>query len=237
MEYMTKKEFAERCNVTTVTVFNWIKANKDGIGRYTSRQGISADIFSDPAWSKMDTKEGALTRAAQLRRELEKAKQDAAGYKIDLDAMTLRVEELRKDYESKIQNYKTDCELYEGITDGLKKEVASIREQVIEHAEQRQRDKADLESAVADRDELKKRLVAVEDERDQAMHTVDVLRAEVDGLKARVDGLEADKAYLQGQYNQQAEMLARLMLPAPRRTFGQAVKDLFGIKSKREPQI
>lgn len=237
MEYMTKKEFAERCNVTTVTVFNWIKANKDGIGRYTSRQGISADIFADPAWSKMDTKEGALTRAAQLRRELEKAKQEAAGYKIDLDAMTLRVDELRKDYESKIQNYKADCELYEGITDGLKREVASIREQVIEHTEQRQRDKAELESAVADRDELKKRLVVVEDERDQAIHTVEVVRAEADGLRARVDGLEADKAFLQGQYQQQAEMLSRLMLPEPRRTFWQGVKEALGIKSKHEPQI
>ena len=234
MEYMTKTEFAERIDVSKVTVFNWIKSDKNGIRRYTSSQGISTDIFTDPAWSNLDTKEGALTRAAQLRRELEKAKQEAAGYKIDLDAMTRRVDELRKDYESKIQNYKADCELYEGITDGLKKEVASIREQVIEHAEQRQRDKADLESAVADRDELKKRLVAVEDERDKAMHTVDVLRAEVDGLKARVDGLEADKAYLQGQYNQQAEMLARLMLPAPRRTFGQAVRNLFGIKSGNE---
>lgn len=176
MEYMTKTEFADRCGVSKVTVFNWIKSDKDGIGRYTSRQGISADIFTDPAWSNMDTKEGALTRAAQLKKELEGWRQKAEGYKIDLDAMTV------------------------------------------------------------DRDELKEKLAAAEADMDAMKRERDEARQEaarIRDLESRIASLEADKAFLQGQYQQQADIVARLTLPAPRRTFGQAVKDLFGIKSKQ----
>lgn len=191
MDYMTKTEFAERCGVSKVTVFNWIKSDKDGIGRYTSRQGISAAIFNDPAWSNMDTKEGALTRAAQMKKELESWRQKAEGYKIDLDAMTKDRDELKGKLAA------TEAEL----------------------KEQRAAYQIDMDAMRRERDEAKQEAARIRD------------------LESRVADLEADKTFLQGQYQQQTEMLARLMLPAPRRTFGQAVKDLFGIKSKQEPQI
>ena len=74
MEHMTKKEFAERCGVTTVTVFNWIKSNRHGITRYASKQGIDTAIFDDPAWSSQDKTQEATPQAAQLRHELETVK-------------------------------------------------------------------------------------------------------------------------------------------------------------------
>lgn len=74
MEYITKKEFAERCGVTTVTVFNWIKNNRHGITRYTSKQGIDTTIFDDPAWSSQDKTQEATPQVAQLRHELETVK-------------------------------------------------------------------------------------------------------------------------------------------------------------------
>ena len=189
MDYMTKTEFAERCGVSKVTVFNWIKSDKDGIGRYTSRQGISAAIFNDPAWNDMDTKEGALTRAAQMKKELESWRQKAEGYKIDLDYMTADRDELKGKLAA------TEAEL----------------------KEQRAAYQIDMDAMRRERDEAKQEAARIRD------------------LESRVADLEADKTFLQGQYQQQTEMLARLMLPAPRRTFGQAVKDLFGIKSKQEP--
>lgn len=191
MDYMTKTEFAERCGVSKVTVFNWIKSDKDGIGRYTSRQGISAAIFNDPAWSNMDTKEGALTRAAQMKKELESWRQKAEGYKIDLDAMTADRDELRGKLAA------TEAEL----------------------KEQRAAYQIDMDAMKRERDEASREAVRIRD------------------LESRIASLEADKAFLQGQYQQQADIVARLTLPAPRRTFGQAVKDLLGIKSKQEPQI
>jgi hypothetical protein len=190
MEYMTKTEFAERCGVSKVTVFNWIKSDKDGIGRYTSRQGISASIFNDPAWSNMDTKEGALTRAAQLKKELESWRQKAEGYKIDLDAMTADRDELRGKLAA------TEAE--------LKEQKAAYQ--------------IDMDTMKRERDEARQEAARIRD------------------LESRIASLEADKAFLQGQYQQQADIVARLTLPAPRRTFGQAVKDLFGIKSKQPEQ-
>lgn len=74
MEYMTKKEFAERCGVTTVTVFNWIKSNRNGITKYTSKKGIDASIFDDPSWSSQDKTQEATLQEAQLRQELETVK-------------------------------------------------------------------------------------------------------------------------------------------------------------------
>ena len=74
MEYITKKEFAERCGVTTVTVFNWIKSNRHGITRYASKQGIDTAIFDDPAWSSQDKTQEATPQVAQLRHELETVK-------------------------------------------------------------------------------------------------------------------------------------------------------------------
>lgn len=229
MEYMTKTEFAERIDVSKVTVFNWIKSDKNGIRRYTSSRGISTDIFTDPAWSNLDTKEGALTRAAQLRRELEKTKQEAAGYKTDLDAMT----EDRDEHRQKLD------------------ETLELLAAARDRSEQRQRDldnlREKLDKAGAAYDELKEKLAATEAElkEQRAAYQIDMdaMRRERDeakqeaarirDLESRVADLEADKTFLQGQYQQQTEMLARLMLPAPRRTFGQAVRDLFGIKSKQ----
>lgn len=221
MEYMTKSEFAERCGVSKVTVFNWIKSDKDGIGRYTSRQGISADIFTDPAWSNMDTKEGALTRAAQLKKELEGWRQKAEGYKIDLDAMTADRDEHRQKLDETLEL------------------LAAARDR----SEQRQRDldnlREKLDKAGAAYDELKEKLAAAEADLDAMRRERDEASREavrIRDLESRIASLEADKAFLQGQYQQQADIVARLTLPAPRRTFGQAVKDLFGIKSKQPEQ-
>ena len=220
MDYMTKSEFAERCGVSKVTVFNWIKSDKDGIGRYTSRQGISAAIFNDPAWSNMDTKEGALTRAAQMKKELESWRQKAEGYKIDLDAMTVDRDEHRQKLDETLEL------------------LAAARDR----SEQRQRDldnlREKLDKAGAAYDELKEKLAAAEADMDAMKRERDEARQEaarIRDLESRIASLEADKAFLQGQYQQQADIVARLTLPAPRRTFGQAVKDLFGIKSKQEP--
>ena len=48
MEYITKKEFAERMGVTTVTVFNWIKSNKNGIRKYAAKNGTSTEtVYMD----------------------------------------------------------------------------------------------------------------------------------------------------------------------------------------------
>lgn len=222
MDYMTKSEFAERCGVSKVTVFNWIKSDKDGIGRYTSRQGISADIFTDPAWSNMDTKEGALTRAAQMKKELESWRQKAEGYKIDLDAMTVDRDEHRQKLDETLEL------------------LAAARDR----SEQRQRDldnlREKLDKAGAAYDELKEKLAAAEADLDAMRRERDEASREavrIRDLESRIASLEADKAFLQGQYQQQADIVARLTLPAPRRTFGQAVKDLLGIKSKQEPQI
>lgn len=221
MEYMTKSEFAERCGVSKVTVFNWIKSDKDGIGRYTSRQGISADIFTDPAWSNMDTKEGALTRAAQLKKELEGWRQKAEGYKIDLDAMTADRDEHRQKLDETLEL------------------LAAARDR----SEQRQRDldnlREKLDKAGAAYDELKEKLAAAEADLDAMRRERDEASREavrIRDLESRIASLEADKAFLQGQYQQQADIVARLTLPAPRRTFRQAVKDLFGIKSKQPEQ-
>lgn len=218
MDYMTKSEFAERCGVSKVTVFNWIKSDKDGIGRYTSRQGISADIFTDPAWSNMDTKEGALTRAAQMKKELESWRQKAEGYKIDLDAMTADRDEHRQKLDETLEL------------------LAAARDR----SEQRQRDldnlREKLDKAGAAYDELKEKLAAAEADLDAMRRERDEASREavrIRDLESRIASLEADKAFLQGQYQQQADIVARLTLPAPRRTFGQAVKDLFGIKSKQ----
>lgn len=222
MDYMTKSEFAERCGVSKVTVFNWIKSDKDGIGRYTSRQGISAAIFNDPAWSNMDTKEGALTRAAQLKKELEGWRQKAEGYKIDLDAMTADRDEHRQKLDETLEL------------------LAAARDR----SEQRQRDldnlREKLDKAGAAYDELKEKLAAAEADLDAMRRERDEASREavrIRDLENTITELKADKEYLRGQYQQQTEMLARLTLPAPRRTFGQAVRDLFGIKSKQEPQI
>lgn len=221
MDYMTKTEFAERCGVSKVTVFNWIKSDKDGIGRYTSRQGISADIFADPAWSNMDTKEGALTRAAQLKKELESWRQKAEGYKIDLDAMT----EDRDEHRQKLD------------------ETLELLAAARDRSEQRQRDldnlREKLDKAGAAYDELKGKLAAAEADLDAMRRERDEASREavrIRDLESRIASLEADKAFLQGQYQQQADIVARLTLPAPRRTFGQAVKDLLGIKSKQPEQ-
>lgn len=221
MDYMTKSEFAERCGVSKVTVFNWIKSDKDGIGRYTSRQGISADIFTDPAWSNMDTKEGALTRAAQMKKELESWRQKAEGYKIDLDAMTVDRDEHRQKLDETLEL------------------LAAARDR----SEQRQRDldnlREKLDKAGAAYDELKEKLAAAEADLDAMRRERDEASREavrIRDLESRIASLEADKAFLQGQYQQQADIVARLTLPAPRRTFGQAVKDLLGIKSKQPEQ-
>lgn len=221
MDYMTKSEFAERCGVSKVTVFNWIKSDKDGIGRYTSRQGISADIFTDPAWSNMDTKEGALTRAAQMKKELESWRQKAEGYKIDLDAMTADRDEHRQKLDETLEL------------------LAAARDR----SEQRQRDlenlREKLDKAGAAYDELKEKLAAAEADLDAMRRERDEASREavrIRDLESRIASLEADKAFLQGQYQQQADIVARLTLPAPRRTFGQAVKDLLGIKSKQPEQ-
>lgn len=221
MDYMTKTEFAERCGVSKVTVFNWIKSDKDGIGRYTSRQGISADIFTDPAWSNMDTKEGALTRAAQMKKELESWRQKAEGYKIDLDAMTADRDEHRQKLDETLEL------------------LAAARDR----SEQRQRDldnlREKLDKAGAAYDELKEKLAAAEADLDAMRRERDEASREavrIRDLESRIASLEADKAFLQGQYQQQADIVARLTLPAPRRTFGQAVKDLLGIKSKQPEQ-
>ena len=232
MEYMTKTEFAERIDVSKVTVFNWIKSDKNGIRRYTSSQGISTDIFTDPAWSNLDTKEGALTRAAQMKKELESWRQKAEGYKIDLDAMT-------RDRDEHGQKLDETLEL-----------LAAARDR----SEQRQRDldnlREKLDKAGAAYDELKEKLAATEAElkEQRAAYQIDMdaMKRERDearqeavrirDLENTITELKADKEYLRGQYQQQTEMLARLTPPAPRRTFGQAVKDLFGIKSKQPEQ-
>lgn len=248
MEYFTKKEFADRCGVTTVTVFNWIKADRGGISKYNTKHGISADIFSDPAWSDMDTKEGALTRAAQLRRDVERLRQEGAGYKIDLDAMTASRDEIQK-----------RLEIISADLDEARKALSSEREQAVDRAAQHQRDTDDLrgklEAVQADRDAVRSELAsakaeleeqaathrialdAVKQERDNAQHEAELVRARVSDLEKQIVGLEGDKVFLQGQYQQQAEMLSRLMLPEPRRTFWQGVKEALGIKSKQEPQI
>ena len=218
MDYMTKSEFAERCGVSKVTVFNWIKSDKDGIGRYTSRQGISAAIFNDPAWSNLDTKEGALTRAAQMKKELESWRQKAEGYKRDLDAMTADRDEHRQKLDETLEL------------------LAAARDR----SEQRQRDldnlREKLDKAGAAYDELKEKLAAAEADLDAMRRERDEASREavrIRDLENTITELKADKEYLRGQYQQQVEMLARLTLPAPRRTFGQAVKNLFGIKSKQ----
>ena len=74
MEYITKKEFADRFGVTTVTVFNWIKSNRNGITKYTSKQGIDTAIFDDPLWSSQDKAQESTLQEAQLRQELETVK-------------------------------------------------------------------------------------------------------------------------------------------------------------------
>ena len=54
----------------------------------------------------------------------------------------------------------------------------------------------------------------------------------INTLQQRIDALERDKVYLQGQYQQQAELLNRLTLPAPRKTLGERFKEALGIKPK-----
>ena len=54
----------------------------------------------------------------------------------------------------------------------------------------------------------------------------------IETLQQRIDALERDKVYLQGQYQQQAELLNRLTLPAPRKTLGERFKEALGIKPK-----
>lgn len=221
MDYMTKTEFAERCGVSKVTVFNWIKSDKDGIGRYTSRQGISADIFTDPAWSNMDTKEGALTRAAQLKKELEGWRQKAEGYKIDLDAMTEDRDELRQKLDETLETLAAARDRYEQRQhdlDNLREKLEKATAAEAELKEQRAAYQIDMDTMKRERDEARQEAARIRD------------------LESRIASLEADKAFLQGQYQQQADIVARLTLPAPRRTFGQAVKDLLGIKSKQPEQ-
>ena len=72
------------------------------------------------------------------------------------------------------------------------------------------------------------------------------LQAQLDGLKGilegkeetiatlqqSIDALERDKVYLQGQYQQQAELLNRLTLPAPKKSLGERFREALGIKSK-----
>ena len=74
------------------------------------------------------------------------------------------------------------------------------------------------------------------------------LQAQLDGLKGilagkdetiatqqqRIDALERDKVYLQGQYQQQAELLNRFTLPAPKKTLGERVKAALGIRPKEQ---
>ena len=173
-----------------------------------------------------------MTRAAQMKKELESWRQKAEGYKIDLDAMT-------RDRDEHGQKLDETLEL-----------LAAARDR----SEQRQRDldnlREKLDKAGAAYDELKEKLAATEAElkEQRAAYQIDMdaMRRERDeakqeaarirDLESRIASLEADKAFLQGQYQQQADMLARLTLPAPRRTFGQAVKDLLGIKSKQPEQ-
>ena len=54
----------------------------------------------------------------------------------------------------------------------------------------------------------------------------------INALQQRVDALERDKVYLQGQYQQQAELLNRLTLPAPKKSLGERFKEALGIKPK-----
>ena len=54
----------------------------------------------------------------------------------------------------------------------------------------------------------------------------------INALQQRIDALERDKVYLQGQYQQQAELLNRLTLPAPKKSLGERVKAALGIKPK-----
>ena len=74
------------------------------------------------------------------------------------------------------------------------------------------------------------------------------LQAQLDGLKGilagkdetiatlrqQIDELTHSKAYLEGQYQQQAELLNRLTLPAPKRTLGERVKAALGIRPKEQ---
>ena len=96
MEYITKKEFAERMGVTTVTVFNWIKSNKNGIRKYAAKNGIRTDIFNDPAWSSSREDDGTPVQADQLRQELDalKAERDEARHQAELNRV--RADELEK---------------------------------------------------------------------------------------------------------------------------------------------
>lgn len=74
------------------------------------------------------------------------------------------------------------------------------------------------------------------------------LQAQLDGLKGilagkdetiatlrqQIDELTHSKAYLEGQYQQQAELLNRLTLPAPKKTLGERVKAALGIRPKEQ---
>lgn len=142
---LTKKAFAARCGVSTVTLYKWIDNNAHGIKDYVKPEGIDDSFFNS-----------------------------AAGKKIER---------------------------------GNKKGTAKAA-----------RDQRDIDIALL-------------------QQQIEAQRETIERLERTIEGLERDKAYIQGQYQQQADIVARLTLPAPRRTFGQAVKDLFGIKSKQEPQI
>ena len=53
-------------------------------------------------------------------------------------------------------------------------------------------------------------------------------------LRQQIDELTHSKAYLEGQYQQQAELLNRLTLPAPKKTLGERVKAALGIRPKEQ---
>lgn len=100
MEYITKKEFAERCGVTTVTVFNWIKSNRHGITRYTSKQGIDTAIFDDPAWSNEDRTQETTLQEVQLQHELEIAKAEFSQMQIMYDGVVAERDAVKSEAES-----------------------------------------------------------------------------------------------------------------------------------------
>ena len=139
MDYITKKEFAERMGVTTVTVFNWIKIDKNGIRKYNSKRGILTSIFDDPAWNPSSPAE-------------------SRGDAPNANALTAEIS------------------LLQAQLDGLK-------------------------GILATKDEM------------------------ITALQQRI-------AYMEGQLQQQMEVVNRLTLPAPRKTLGERFKAALGIKPK-----
>ena len=99
MECITKKEFAKRMGVTTVTVFNWIKSNKNGIRKYNTQNGIRTDIFDDPTWMNQDRTQDTTIREAQAQQELEIVKAELAQMSSMYDALAAERDEARHQAE------------------------------------------------------------------------------------------------------------------------------------------